>query len=210
MTEKASHWAKQATLPIEVDNESMKISKKAYGGVVQCFLMENPEFRLQFSNRRISFIKYIPLLVNTMLRHKYVFSGSTRTRVSFTCSISKCKAHINIYVTSSKNVEECRYEFISMDKHSKECERSDQDLAPYEHHLDIEEQTTQKVHLKPSRKDSMEKNPQTILSEQDFEEKSDKTKNGVSADDETQDYIGELEKIIDQFKVMTMHRAESE
>ncbi|TNV72863.1 hypothetical protein FGO68_gene5817 [Halteria grandinella] len=169
--------------------------------------MENPEFRFQFSNRRISFIKYMPQLVNKNLRHKYIFGGITRTTLSFDCSV-KCKAHINIYITSSKNVEECRYEFISMDKHSKECERSDQDLAPYEHRLDIEEQATQKFHLKPSRKDSMEKDPDIILSEEDFEEKSDKTKNGVGVDDETQDYIGELEKIIEQFKVMTMARAE--
>ncbi|TNV79049.1 hypothetical protein FGO68_gene10775 [Halteria grandinella] len=215
VTEKDSECAQSIPLSVEVESESMKIAKQAYGGALQRFIRENPDYTLQFSMYRIAFIKCQPLIANHKLCLKYRMRKIRSRYLSFQCSLPKCKAFINIYINSSKNMEDCRYEFLNLEKHKKECKRTAKQLAPIIHTLKMDEEQELKAVKKPKqvRQRRLHSKEESESDYESSEEQDDEVpyegESGESDDSVWEDQVEEHEEIINKLQGMKISKSET-
>ncbi|TNV78806.1 hypothetical protein FGO68_gene7736 [Halteria grandinella] len=188
-------------LAMKVESESMRIAKQAYGGALQRFVRENPNYRLQFSQHRMSYIKCQPLIINFKLGHKYVFNSSSRAQIAYLCHVRNCRARIVIHFNCKKDLTNCPFQIQHYNKHTEECKISQKKLAPVDHRLKLNSNKASEKALQiPSCAKVEEETSVKDACRSGTEE------NEVGVQRVPEDYVEELDKIIERLKVLANPR----
>ncbi|TNV80313.1 hypothetical protein FGO68_gene16432 [Halteria grandinella] len=113
----------------EIDSETLRISQVAFGGALQGFIRENPEYRLRFSYGP-SIAKCIPTIINKRFLFKYTKLYQSSEAVNYGCTVRSCPARIRFYLSSNEDIKNCAYELINLEYHGEECVKPPMLKAP--------------------------------------------------------------------------------